>query len=107
MAVDQSRERIMQLDTRKMMQFEANKKSTGVAYLLWFFFGMFGAHRFYLGRSGSGGAILALTLVSILLMAAVVGFVTIFIPIIWVFIDLFTIPNMANEYNNRLITMLG
>ena len=43
----------MSTETRKLMQFEANKKSVGVAYLLWAFFGGFGAHRFYLGRSGS------------------------------------------------------
>ena len=97
----------MQLDTRKMMQFEANKKSAGVAYLLWFFFGMFGAHRFYLGSSGSGAVILALTLGSILLMAVGIGLVTIFIPMLWVFVDLFTIPGMARDYNNRLITILG
>ena len=30
-----------------MMNFENNKKSEGVAFLLWFFLGLFGAHRFY------------------------------------------------------------
>lgn len=29
-------------------------KSTGIAYLLWFFFGGVGAHKFYLGRPGLG-----------------------------------------------------
>ena len=29
-------------------------KSKGVAYLLWFFLGIFSAHRFYLGKIGSG-----------------------------------------------------
>jgi len=29
-------------------------KSKGVAYLLWFFLGFFSAHRFYLGKIGSG-----------------------------------------------------
>ncbi|GAM24324.1 hypothetical protein SAMD00019534_074990 [Acytostelium subglobosum LB1] len=31
-----------------------HRKSTCVAYLLWFFFGIFGAHRFYLHKNGSG-----------------------------------------------------
>lgn len=97
----------MQIDTRKMMQFEANKKSTGVAYLLWFFFGMLGAHRFYLGKSGSGAAILVLTLASLVLMLVGIGFITLLIPSLWVLIDLFTIPGMARDYNNRLIGMLG
>ena len=36
--------------------YEASRKSTFVAYLLWFFLGLFGAHRFYTraGRTGWG-----------------------------------------------------
>jgi TM2 domain-containing membrane protein YozV len=29
-------------------------KSKGIAYILWFFFGIFGAHRFYLEKTGTG-----------------------------------------------------
>ena len=39
-------------DARVMMLFEANKKAAVVAYLLWFFLGLFGAHNFYLKRTG-------------------------------------------------------
>ncbi|MGX7393450.1 TM2 domain-containing protein [Carnobacterium mobile] len=35
-----------------------NKKSTDVAYLLWFFLGSIGIHSFYLNRKGSGITIL-------------------------------------------------
>jgi TM2 domain-containing membrane protein YozV len=31
-----------------------SSKSTGIAYVLWFFFGGVGAHKFYLGRPGVG-----------------------------------------------------
>jgi TM2 domain-containing membrane protein YozV len=31
-----------------------DEKSIWIAYLLWFFFGIFGAHRYYMGRIGSG-----------------------------------------------------
>jgi hypothetical protein len=31
-------------DARAMMLFEANKKAPAIAYLLWFFLGLFGAH---------------------------------------------------------------
>lgn len=89
------------------MQFEANKKSVGVAYLLWFFFGGFGAHRFYLGRSGSGAVILLLTLGSLLLAFVGIGFVTAIIPAIWVFIDVFLIPGMARSYNSDLANRLS
>src|SRR5262249_731879 len=30
------------------------KKSTGIAYLLWFFFGGFGGHNYYVGKPGLG-----------------------------------------------------
>jgi len=94
-------------DVNKMMQYDANKKSVAIAYLLWFFFGMLGVHRFYLSQTGTGLAILFLTLGSILLMTVGIGFFTIFIPIIWVFIDIFLIPGMARQYNTALATRLG
>lgn len=34
--------------------YEAKRKSTGVAYLLWLFLGLFGAHRLYASRGNSG-----------------------------------------------------
>jgi TM2 domain-containing membrane protein YozV len=61
-------------------------KSAGFAYVLWFFFGIFGNHRFYLGRAGSGIAML-LTLG---------GF------FIWWIIDLFLIGGMVRHYNGTL-----
>ncbi|WP_213002823.1 TM2 domain-containing protein [Winogradskya consettensis] len=45
-----------------MMQMQAQsayddvKKSAGLAYVIWFFFGVFGGHRFYLGQGGLGAA---------------------------------------------------
>jgi TM2 domain-containing membrane protein YozV len=35
--------------------FAVPKKSVGVTYVLWFFFGGLGAHKFYLGRPGVAG----------------------------------------------------
>ena len=40
-------------EVRAEMLYHANAKSTGIAYLLWFFLGGLGVHRFYLGRGGS------------------------------------------------------
>lgn len=94
-------------EARKMMQFEANKKSTGIAYLLWFFLGMLGVHRFYLGRSGSGAVILVLSIVSFFLSFVGIGIFLFVIPAIWVLVDVFLIPGMAREYNNQLINNLG
>ena len=41
------------------MLFEANKKTALVAYILWFFLGLFGGHNFYLKRTGVAVAQLA------------------------------------------------
>lgn len=37
------------MDYIQQQKIEINKKSTGLAFALWFFLGGFGAHRFYLG----------------------------------------------------------
>jgi len=55
--------------------------SQGVAYLLWFFLGGLGGHRFYLGRPGT--AILMIVLWILLIVTP-----------IWWLIDAFLIPGM-------------
>jgi len=76
------------------MMYDANKKSTGATYLLFLFLGGFGAHRFYLGKTGTAVGQLALGLL---------GWVTLFVawlPLgIWLLIDLFTIPGMVRDHN--------
>lgn len=60
-------------------------KSVTTAYLLWFFLGLFGGHRFYLGKTGSG--------VLFLLTGGVV-----FVG--WI-IDLFTLGAQVRAVNAR------
>jgi len=90
-----------------MMQYDANKKNILVAYLLWFFLGMFGAHRFYLGKTGTAVAILALTIGSFLLMLVFIGMFTIIIPSVWVLVDAFLIPGYIQTFNSGLATKLS
>jgi TM2 domain-containing membrane protein YozV len=68
------------------------KPSVAVAYVLLIFLGIFGAHRFYLGKIGSG-------IVMLLLSLTVVGLIVTFI---WSFIDLFLIPGQVREQVNAL-----
>jgi TM2 domain-containing membrane protein YozV len=58
-------------------------KSKGLAYLLWFFLGAFSAHRFYLGKIGTG--------ILYLLTGQLFG-------IGWI-IDLFILSGMVDKYN--------
>ena len=84
-------------DTRVLMLYEANKKTALVAYILWFFLGLFGAHNFYLGRTGVAVAQLILSLI-------IVGLV---VTIIWVLVDAFLIPGWVQRQNNLLAAQLG
>lgn len=94
-------------DARAMMLFEANKKSVAVAYLLWFFLGGFGAHNFYLKRTGVGVAQLILTLVSILLTVVGIGLIGLLVVFVWVIVDAFLIPGWVNNQNTLLAAQLG
>ena len=90
-----------------MMFYDANKKSAGIAYLLWFFVGLFGGHRFYLGRTGSGLSMAIIFVISLILTAAVIGFFGLLAVGIWALIDALLIPGMVQEHNNQLIRRLG
>lgn len=87
----------MSNDLHKQMVFEANRKSTGVAYLLWLFLGWFGVHRFYTGRIKSGVAMLILALTGV---GLAVG-----IP--WWLIDVVLVPGMVREKNVETMQLLG
>jgi len=61
-------------------------KSKTVAFLLWFFLGIFSAHRFYLGKIGSG--------ILYLLTFQLLGFG-------WI-IDLFLLGAQVEQYNTNV-----
>ena len=84
-------------DTRALMLFEANKKTALIAYVLWFFLGLFGGHNFYLRRTGVAVAqlILSLTLIGML------------VTMVWVLVDAFLIPGWVRNENNLLAAQLG
>ena len=84
-------------DTRAMMLFEANRKTALVAYILWFFIGIFGAHNFYLNRTG-------VAITQLILSLTVIGLV---VTVFWVLIDAFLIPGWIRRQNNELAARLG
>jgi TM2 domain-containing membrane protein YozV len=95
-------------DAKAMMMFEANKRSMLISYVLWFFLGGFGAHRFYNGRNGGGVAQLLLTIFGLLLLLVMGLGLILLIPVwIWVLVDAFLIPGWVRNYNNGLAHTLG
>ena len=92
----------MGLSTQEQMLVEQRvtneAKSAGVAYLLWFFTGGLGGHRFYLGRIGSAIAVLLMTIVGFATIAIGVGAVLLVMVGIWVLIDAFLIPGMIQRH---------
>jgi TM2 domain-containing membrane protein YozV len=83
------------------MIYDAHRKSTGAAYLLWLFLGGFGAHRFYLGQTGT-----AVTQLVLLLLGWIPLFAGWVILGIWLFVDLFLIPGIARDENLKIADRL-
>jgi TM2 domain-containing membrane protein YozV len=82
------------LQTQRTADFSGNGKNIVVAYLLWWFLGMLGVHRFYLDRPKSG-------VIQILLLA--LGWLPFFIGWvvlgIWWMLDAYFVYQYVNEYN--------
>lgn len=91
----------------RMMQYDANKKSAGVAFILWLFLGMLGGHRFYLGMVGTGVLMLAFFVLSFLLSFVLIGYLGFMLLGLWAITDAFRIPGWVRKLNTRLIASLG
>lgn len=85
-----------QLDARELMLLDSEVKSNGknmlVAYVLWYFLGMVGGHRFYMGNTGSAVAQLILSI-------SIIGLV---VTSIWWIVDAFLLHNKVKEHNALL-----
>jgi TM2 domain-containing membrane protein YozV len=80
------------------------EKSTGTAYLLWFFLCGLSAHRFYLGFSTSAVIQFALMPIGYAMVFAgsFGGLLPILCGALWMLADAFLIPSMAREANRRI-----
>jgi len=101
MGMDYSVARKSQLDSRELLLLESEVKNQGknmvIAYVLWYFLGLFGGHRFYFGKTGSAVAQLILSI-------TVFGMIATFI---WWIVDAFLVHTWVKEHNaiveNRII----
>ncbi|WP_434621516.1 TM2 domain-containing protein [Tabrizicola sp. M-4] len=102
----------MQLSTQQQMLVEQRlsneKKSAGVAYLLWFFLGGFAAHRFYLGSVGIGIVQLILCWGGLLLSGILIGIPLLIIFAIWWIVDVFLISGLVDkDANNKRLRIMN
>lgn len=89
---------------RASAQYDIEKKSLLAAYVLWFFLGYVGAHRFYLGRTLSGLLMLALaavTLVLSLVSFGILSFLWLLVGLWWL-VDALLIPGIVAGRNSRI-----
>lgn len=84
------------LETRELLLLESETKNRGksmiIAYLLWYFLGIFGGHRFYMGRTGSAIAMLVLSI-------TVIG---LFATFVWWVVDAFLLHQWVKDQNQQL-----
>ena len=97
------------------LQYDAQKKSAGIAYFLWLFLGSIGVHRLYFSHIASGTGLAFFTVVSGLALVsasennsvlATVGLTGALIVGVWLLIDAFLIPNWSKASNSALVGRL-
>ncbi len=93
-------------DATVLMAFQVRKKDPVVAFLLWWFLGIFGGHRFYCNRGGTGAAMLVTTILSLPLCYVCVGFVTYAGILVWWIVDAFLISGWIQEHNQQVMNQL-
>jgi TM2 domain-containing membrane protein YozV len=84
------------VSARAQMIYDVNKKSVGASYVLCLLLGGLGAHRFYLGYTGTA---------VVQLILGLLGFVLVLTwpPLwIWLLVDLFLIPGMVRTRNMEI-----
>ena len=90
----------------EMIRFEAEKKSAGLAFVLCWLLGNFGAHRFYMKKPHAVTKLI-ITLISIpLYFVFCIGVIGLLAMTIWTIVDLFYISGWVKEYNTVLLTKI-
>ncbi len=82
---------------RRGRRYREDQKSRVAYIILAVFLGNLGIHNFYAGRTSSGIAQLLITVISIPLMFACIGFVTFWIPYVWSLIEIIVVEEDGNR----------
>lgn len=82
-------------------EYENQKKSMVVAYLLWFFLGGLGGHRFYIGKPLSALMMTGLWFLGFLTAWIFIGYLFYFIVYTWAIVDAFLLHGAINRINRK------
>jgi TM2 domain-containing membrane protein YozV len=82
-----------------VLKARQGRRSIGLAYALCLLGGLFGLHRFYLGRDLAASGMAMITLVSLPLIGSGLGLLGFVVSGTWAISDLVLIPAMAREAN--------
>jgi TM2 domain-containing membrane protein YozV len=93
---------VADLSNYSMARYDIEKKSAGVAYLLFAFFGLIGVHSFYLGHKGTGW----LYVIMFILAFATFG-ATLIVSFVMSIIDVFSIPGYVRERNEAILEKIS
>jgi TM2 domain-containing membrane protein YozV len=72
-------------------------KNVVIAYLLWWFLGFFGIHRFYLGRVGTGITQLVLLIVGLVTAVFLIGYIFLIVLLVWWLLDAYFVYAIVKE----------
>ena len=84
------------------MKLEEQKKNPVIAYILWWFLGFFGAHRFYVGKE-KAVVMLIISIVSFMTVFIAIGYIGFIAMFIWWIIDGINLHKWVKQYNLQLI----
>lgn len=97
------------------LELDRRKKSTPLAYALWFFLSWIGLHKFYLEKTGAGIAYIFLPWAALLVFLgglvtsgqdggalALAGMAALVVYVVWWFIDLFTLHSQVEKLNEQI-----
>lgn len=89
-------------DAKTALMRVSKEKSMAIAYLLWFFLGGLGAHRFYLGKFSSGLAQAGLVIFGAITSAFIIGLPILIAGALWAFVDVVFVHRWVRRHNEGL-----